>query len=44
VLRDIVDVLADVGPADRARLDNELGVTLSYNPDGTVVVKAHPRT
>jgi site-specific DNA recombinase len=42
-LRDIVDVLADAEPADKAELYDELGVTLEYNPDGTVAVKAQPR-
>ena len=42
-LRDIVDVLTDAEPADKAELYNELGVTLTYNPDGSVAVKAHPR-
>ena len=42
-LRDIVDVLTDAEPADKAELYDELGVTLTYNPGGTVAVKAHPR-
>ena len=41
-LRDIVDVLTDAEPADKAELYEELGVTLTYNPGGTVAVKAHP--
>jgi site-specific DNA recombinase len=42
-LRDIVDVLADADPADKAELYNELGVTLRYDPEGMVTVQAHPR-
>ncbi len=42
-LRDIVDVLADAEPADKAELYNKLGVSLRYDPDGTVTVQAHPR-
>ena len=42
-MRDIVEVLADAEPADKAELYNELGVSLEYHPDGTVAVKAQPR-
>ena len=42
-LRDIVDVLADAEPADKAELYNQLGVLLRYDPAGTVSVQAHPR-
>ena len=42
-LRDIVDVLADADPADKAEFYNELGVTLRYDPEGMVTVQAHPR-
>ncbi len=42
-LQDIVAVIADAEPADKAELYNELGVSLRYDPDGTVSVQAHPR-
>jgi len=42
-LRDIVDVLADAEPADKAELYNQLGVSLRYDPAGMVSVQAHPR-
>jgi hypothetical protein len=42
-LRDIVTVLADADPADKASLYDELGITLSYRPNGTVNVQALPR-
>jgi hypothetical protein len=42
-LRDIIDVLADAEPADKAELYNELGVTLPTTSNGTVAVKTHPR-
>ncbi|MFP5489005.1 MAG: zinc ribbon domain-containing protein, partial [Acidimicrobiia bacterium] len=42
-LRDIVAVLADAEPADRALLYEELGVTLTYDPSGQVHVQALPR-
>jgi hypothetical protein len=42
-LRDIVDVLTDADRPDKAELYKELGVTLTYNPDGLVTVKAYPR-
>lgn len=42
-LRDIVTVLADADPADKASLYEELGITLTYRPDGTVNVQALPR-
>jgi hypothetical protein len=42
-LRDIVDVLADAEPADKAELYNQLGVSLRYGPAGMVSVQAHPR-
>jgi hypothetical protein len=42
-LRDIVEVLADAEPADKAQLNNELGVSLTYDPTGTVHVQALPR-
>ena len=36
-------MLADAEPADKAELYDQLGVTLTYNPDGPVTVKAQPR-
>lgn len=42
-LRGIVDVLADADPADKADLYAEMGVSLSYHPDGRVAVEALPR-
>ena len=42
-LRDIVDVLADAEPTDKAELYNQLGVSLRYDPAGMVSVQAHPR-
>jgi site-specific DNA recombinase len=42
-LRDIVGVLRDAEPADKAELYAELGVRLSYRPDGPVAVEALPR-
>jgi len=42
-LRNIVDTLAAAEPADKADLYRELGVTLRYDPSGTVTVQAQPR-
>ncbi len=42
-LRDIIDVLADAEPTDKAELYNQLRVSLRYDPAGTVSVQAHPR-
>jgi len=42
-LRDIVAALAGAEPADKADLYKELGVTLRYDPSGTVAVKVQPR-
>lgn len=42
-LRDIVQVLADAEPADKAELYAQLGISLAYDPDGTVTVESHPR-
>ena len=42
-LRDIVIVLADAEPTDKAELYNQLGVSLRYDPAGIVSVQAHPR-
>ncbi len=42
-LRDIVTVLAHADVEDKAALYAELGVRLTYHPDGRVRVEAHPR-
>ena len=42
-LRDIVGTLAAADPADKADLYRELGVTLRYDPSGTIAVQAQPR-
>ena len=41
-LRDIVAALAGAEAADKADLYKELGVTLRYDPSGTVAVKVQP--
>ena len=41
-LRDIVDVLAEADPEDKADLYAELGVSLTYHTDGRVAVEALP--
>jgi hypothetical protein len=42
-LRDIVTVLAEADPQDKAELYGELGVNLTYHPQGRVSVEMHPR-
>ena len=42
-LRDIVGVLADAEPDDKAELYEQLGISLAYDPDGTVTVESRPR-
>ena len=42
-LRDIVTVLAKADPQDKAELYGELGVNLTYHPEGRVSVAMHPR-
>ena len=42
-LRDIVTVLAEADPEDKAELYGELGVNLTYHPEGRVSVEMHPR-
>lgn len=42
-LKDIVDVLADTEPADKTELYDQLGISLAYDPDGTVTVESRPR-
>lgn len=42
-LRGVVKVLAIADPADKADLYAEMGVSLSYHPDGRVAVEALPR-
>jgi hypothetical protein len=42
-LRDIVTVLAEADPEDKAELYEELGVDLTYHPEGRVSVEMLPR-
>ena len=42
-LKDIVTVLADAQPADKTELYDRLGISLAYDPDGTVIVESRPR-
>jgi len=42
-LRDIVTVLAEADPDDKADLYRELGVNLTYHPEGRVSVEMLPR-
>jgi len=42
-LRDIVTVLAEADPQDKAELYGELGVDLTYHPEGSISVKMLPR-
>jgi hypothetical protein len=42
-LKRIVDVLAGADPVDKGDLYDKLGISLSYNPSGTVPVSAHAR-
>lgn len=42
-LKDIVDVLANAEPADKTELYDQLGISLAYDPDGTVTVESRPR-
>jgi hypothetical protein len=42
-LKDIVGVLANADPADRAELYDQLGITLADNADGAVPVESRPR-
>lgn len=42
-LRDIVSVLADAAPSDKAELYRELGIELTYHADGRARVEALPR-
>jgi hypothetical protein len=42
-LHDIVDVLADADPEDKAEVYAELGISLTYYTDGRVAVEALPR-
>ena len=36
-------MLADAEPADKAELYDQLGISLTYHPDGTVTVESRPR-
>jgi hypothetical protein len=42
-LKDIVSVPAEADPADKADLYDQLGVSLHYDPAGSVSVQSHPR-
>lgn len=42
-LKDIVSVLAQAEPADKAELYDQLGVRLRYEPSGSVSVQSEPR-
>ncbi|MDH3307986.1 MAG: zinc ribbon domain-containing protein, partial [Acidimicrobiia bacterium] len=42
-LRDNVTVLSEADPADKAELYGELGVDLTYHPEGSISVKMLPR-
>lgn len=42
-LKDIVATLADADPTDKAAVYRELGIHLTYNHDGRVLVEARPR-
>lgn len=42
-LKDMVNVLADAEPTDKSELYDQLGVSLTYDPDGTVTVESRPR-
>lgn len=42
-LKDIVATLADADPSDKAAVYRELGISLTYNNDGRVLVEARPR-
>ena len=42
-LKDIVSVLAEADPADKAELYDQLGVRLRYDPSGSVSVESEPR-
>jgi hypothetical protein len=39
----IVATLAGADPADKAAVYRELGISLTYNEDGRVLVEARPR-
>jgi site-specific DNA recombinase len=42
-VRDVVTKLAKADPATKAALFDELGIPITYEPDGRFVVEAHPR-
>ena len=42
-LKDIVRVLAAAEPTDKSDLYDQLGISLAYDPDGTVTVESRPR-
>lgn len=41
--KDIVTVLSDADLADKSELYDQLGISLAYDPDGTVTVESQPR-
>ena len=42
-LQDIVEVLAEAEPQDKTELYDQLGISLAYDPDGTVTVESRTR-
>jgi hypothetical protein len=42
-LTHIVEVLAEAEPQDKPELYAQLGISLAYDPDGTVTVESRPR-
>lgn len=42
-LNEIVSLLADAEPADKTDLYDRLGISLAYDPDGSVTVESRPR-
>jgi hypothetical protein len=39
----VIDVLADAEPQDKTELYDQLGISLAYDPDGTVTVESRAR-
>ena len=42
-VEDLTRVIADASPQDKAALYKELGIELTYQPDGRILVEARPR-
>ena len=42
-LRDITATLADADPADKAAVYEEMGIDVTYNQDGRILVESRPR-